>query len=105
MIRSLNNLLGRFHQSFFFYLQLNRRNFVSIATYMIPLGLVVLPALIRSLVLYMSFFTSTSTATEVNVTHGRTMKFHVDYAPIFREVLECVALAYAVTWVCRYVTP
>ena len=99
MIRSLNNLLERFHQSFFFYLQLNRRNFVSIATYMIPLGLVVLPALIRSLVLYMSFFTSTSTATEVNVTHGRTMKFHVDYSPIFREVLECVALAYAVTWV------
>ena len=61
VIRSLNNLLERFHQSFFFYLQISRRNFVSIATYMIPLGLVVLPALIRSLVLYMSFFTSTST--------------------------------------------
>ncbi|CAF0791830.1 unnamed protein product [Adineta steineri] len=99
-IRSLNNLLERFHQSFFFYLHINRRNFVSIATYMVPLGLIVLPALIRSLVLYMSFFaSSTSTSTNTNVTHGRTMKFHVNYSPIFFEILECLALSYVLMWI------
>ncbi len=93
-IRSLNNLLERFHQSFFFYLHINRRNFVSISTYMIPLGLIVLPALLRSLVLYMSFLTS-----NLNTTHGRTMKFHVDYSPIFREIIECIILSYVLIWI------
>ncbi len=93
-IRSLNNLLERFHQSFFFYLHINRRNFVSIATYMIPLGLIVLPALLRSLVLYMSFLTS-----NLNTTHGRTMKFHVDYSPIFFEIIGCLIQSYVLTWI------
>jgi glycosylphosphatidylinositol transamidase len=93
-IRSLNNLLERFHQSFFFYLHINRRNFVSISTYMIPLGLIVLPALIRSLVLYISFLTS-----NLNTTHGRTMKFHVDYSLIFREIIECLILSYGLIWI------
>lgn len=94
LIRSLNNLLERFHQSFFFYLHINRRHFVSIATYMVPLGLTVLPALIRALVLYMSFLTSNS-----NTTHGRTMKFHVEYSPIFFEIIGCLLQAYVLTWI------
>lgn len=32
--RSVNNLLEKFHQSFFFYLLMNTRNFVSIGTYL-----------------------------------------------------------------------
>ncbi|KAK6458727.1 Gaa1-like protein [Scheffersomyces xylosifermentans] len=32
--RSVNNLLEKFHQSFFFYLMLSSKNFVSIATYL-----------------------------------------------------------------------
>ncbi len=93
-IRSLNNLLERFHQSFFFYIHINRRNFVSIATYMIPLGLIVLPAILRSLVLYMSFLTS-----NLNTTHGRTMKFPVNYSPMFYEIIECLILSYALIWI------
>lgn len=96
-IRSLNNLLERFHQSFFFYLHINHRNFVSIATYMVPLGLIVLPALMRALVLYMSFFTSSSTKSVV--THGRAMKFNLDFSPIFIEIFQCVALSYVLTWI------
>jgi glycosylphosphatidylinositol transamidase len=92
-IRSINNLLERFHQSFFFYIHINRRNFVSIATYMIPLGLIVLPALLRSLVLYMSFLTSPS------VTQGRSMKFEVNYSPIFLEVFQCMFFSYILTWI------
>lgn len=99
VIRSMNNLLERFHQSFFFYFLINRRSFVSIATYMIPLGLLVLPALIRCLVLYMSFFTSIEKTENLYVTHGRTMNFRVEYSPIFREILECVILCYAMSWV------
>ncbi|ODV63744.1 GPI-anchor transamidase subunit GAA1 [Ascoidea rubescens DSM 1968] len=34
MFRSINNLLEKFHQSFFFYLMLSPRNFVSIGTYL-----------------------------------------------------------------------
>jgi len=93
-IRSLNNLLERFHQSFFFYLHINRRTFVSIATYMIPLGLMVLPALLRSLVLYMSFLTSS-----LNTTHGRIMKFEVNYSSMFYEIIECLILSYGLTWI------
>ena len=98
VIRSLNNLLERFHQSFFFYLHINRRHFVSIATYMIPLGLIVLPAIIRALVLYMSFFTLPSAAPNAYATLGRTMNFRVDYRPLFREVFECLALTFLVAW-------
>ncbi|CAF2043749.1 unnamed protein product [Rotaria magnacalcarata] len=96
-IRSLNNLLERFHQSFFFYLHINRRNFVSIATYMVPLGLIALPALIRSLVIYMSFFTSSST--DSVAMHGRTMKFDAEYSPIFIEIFQCLAFSYVLTWI------
>jgi hypothetical protein len=65
---------------------------------MIPLGIMVLPALIRSLVLYMSFFTSSTTSKNDHATLGRTMKFHVDYSSLFREGFECLALSYAMTW-------
>lgn len=43
-LRSLNNLLERFHQSFFFYLLPSSNQYMSIAMYMPPLGLVCLPS-------------------------------------------------------------
>jgi hypothetical protein len=60
---------------------------------MIPLGLMVLPALLRSLVLYMSFLTSPS------ITHGRAMKFDVNYSPMFVEVFQSIVLSYILTWI------
>lgn len=95
----MNNLLERFHQSFFFYFLINRRAFVSIATYMVPLGLMVLPAIIRCLVLYMSFFRAPSNSSQTYITHGRTMNFRVEYGRIFREMIECFIISYAMTWV------
>lgn len=44
-LRSLNNLLERFHQSFFFYLLPSSNQYISIAMYMPPLGLVCLPGI------------------------------------------------------------
>lgn len=44
-LRSLNNLLERFHQSFFFYILPSSNLYISIAMYMPPLGLICLPGL------------------------------------------------------------
>lgn len=46
IFRSINNLLERFHQSFFFYVLPETRKYVSIGLYMIPMGmLLVIPTL------------------------------------------------------------
>ncbi|OQV16506.1 Glycosylphosphatidylinositol anchor attachment 1 protein [Hypsibius exemplaris] len=50
--RSLNNLLERFHQSYFFYILPSATRFVSIGLYMPPLGLIVLPVVLRALALW-----------------------------------------------------
>lgn len=47
IFRSLNNLLERFHQSFFFYLLPACRRYVSIGLYMPPFALIVAPALFK----------------------------------------------------------
>ncbi len=41
-VRSVNNLVERFHQSFYYYLLVNPYQFISIGNYMISLGLIVL---------------------------------------------------------------
>jgi glycosylphosphatidylinositol transamidase len=53
--RSLNNLLERFHQSFFFYIMVSHDRFVSIGDYMISLGLMVGPLFIKAFLLWLSF--------------------------------------------------
>ncbi|GAV06044.1 hypothetical protein RvY_16083 [Ramazzottius varieornatus] len=50
--RSLNNLLERFHQSFFFYIMPATQRFVSIGLYMPPLGILVLPLVLTALHLW-----------------------------------------------------
>ena len=45
--RSLNNLLERFHQSFFFYLLPATDRYVSIGLYMPPFGVLASPVLIK----------------------------------------------------------
>nr|CAB3250415.1 glycosylphosphatidylinositol anchor attachment 1 protein [Phallusia mammillata] len=47
--RSLNNLLERFHQSFFFYILPSTDNYISIGMYMPPLGLMLAAAAIKAL--------------------------------------------------------
>jgi glycosylphosphatidylinositol transamidase len=47
VFRSLNNLLERFHQSFFFYLLPSTDRYVSIGLYMPPFGLMALPLVIK----------------------------------------------------------
>lgn len=43
VIRSVNNLLEKFHQSFFLYLLTSPNKFVSVGVYMIPFALLVAP--------------------------------------------------------------
>jgi GPI-anchor transamidase subunit GAA1 len=51
-LRSINNLLERFHQSFFFYFLANENSYISIGNYMPPLGLLLAPLVIQILCLW-----------------------------------------------------
>jgi len=52
VLRSLNNLEERFHQSFFFYLLPGLQRYISIGLYMPPLGLIVLAPLVQVLCMH-----------------------------------------------------
>jgi glycosylphosphatidylinositol transamidase len=54
VFRSLNNLLERFHQSFFFYLLPSTSRYVSIGMYMPPFGLMALAGLIKGIALWIT---------------------------------------------------
>ena len=64
IIRSINNLLERFHQSFFFYVLPGCERYVSIGLYMIPFGLLLLVPTIRAMALWLQ----TIQPTELNST-------------------------------------
>jgi len=53
VFRSLNNLLERFHQSFFFYILPSAERYVSIGVYMPPFGILALPIVIKALSLWL----------------------------------------------------
>jgi glycosylphosphatidylinositol transamidase len=52
VFRSLNNLSGRFHRSYYFYMIVALRRFTSIAYYMSAFGLMVAPVLIKAYILH-----------------------------------------------------
>ncbi|XP_076469797.1 GPI-anchor transamidase component GPAA1-like [Babylonia areolata] len=52
IFRSLNNLLERFHQSFFFYLLPSTDRYISIGIYMPPFGLIATAGVIKALALW-----------------------------------------------------
>eukprot|EP01113_Clastostelium_recurvatum_P043538 TRINITY_DN7225_c0_g1_i1.p1 TRINITY_DN7225_c0_g1~~TRINITY_DN7225_c0_g1_i1.p1 ORF type:complete len:674 (-),score=113.51 TRINITY_DN7225_c0_g1_i1:23-1981(-) len=54
-LRSLNNLLERLHQSFYFYVLCSPTHYLSIGEYMIPFGLLVAPLLVEFLCLVFVF--------------------------------------------------
>ncbi|XP_058778629.1 uncharacterized protein LOC131652702 [Vicia villosa] len=68
VVRSINNLLEKFHQSFFLYLLTSSSKFVSVGVYMIPFALLVAPLPIVAGSLYAEASKSTS-STEVVVSH------------------------------------
>jgi len=54
VFRSLNNLLERFHQSYFFYVLPSVERYASIGVYMPPFGILALPVVIKALSLWLS---------------------------------------------------
>ena len=54
VFRSCNNMIERFNRSYWFYLLPSTRRYLSIGFYMIPLGLLVLPSLLKALVIYLN---------------------------------------------------
>ncbi|CAJ1946665.1 unnamed protein product [Sphenostylis stenocarpa] len=72
VIRSINNLLEKFHQSFFLYLLTSPSKFVSVGVYMIPFALLVAPLPILAAYLHANASNSTPqipSASEVDVRH------------------------------------
>lgn len=73
-MRSVNNLLERFHQSFFFYLLPSSHYYISIGLYMPAFGLVALPLLIQILTIWFSiFYKKSSTLDDVRL---ETVSYH-----------------------------
>lgn len=64
--RSLNNLLERFHQSFFFYILPGTERYVSIGLYMIPFGIICLPCLVKAIALWVSLNQDEKSRTDTN---------------------------------------
>lgn len=64
--RSLNNLLERFHQSFFFYVIISADRFVSIGDYMPSVGLMAGSLLIKSFLLWLMTSKSDDQKTDTN---------------------------------------
>ncbi|RNA00772.1 glycosylphosphatidylinositol anchor attachment 1 isoform X1 [Brachionus plicatilis] len=60
-LRSVNNLLERFHQSFFFYLLPSSHYYISIGMYMPAFGLILLPVLIKILTIWFTIFSKKNT--------------------------------------------
>ncbi|KAL0276932.1 UNVERIFIED_CONTAM: hypothetical protein PYX00_004390 [Menopon gallinae] len=56
VLRSLNNLLERFHQSYFFYLLPSNERFVSIGLYMPATCLIGAPLLIRAFIIWLQIY-------------------------------------------------
>ncbi|XP_071948996.1 glycosylphosphatidylinositol anchor attachment 1 protein-like [Antedon mediterranea] len=54
IFRSLNNLLERFHQSFFFYFLAGTHRYISIGLYMPPFGLVIVPSILHGLAMWIA---------------------------------------------------
>lgn len=55
-LRSLNNILEKFHQSYFLYLLTHPHCFISVAFYQPIIGLLILPLLILVLFFFNNFF-------------------------------------------------
>lgn len=55
MLRSVNNLLERFHQSFFFYVLTSPHHFISIGLYMPAIGLMLLAPLIKARKFFLNY--------------------------------------------------
>lgn len=79
IFRSLNNLLERFHQSYFFYLLPGTSRFVSIGLYMPPFSLLAIGALIKALALRFEMTHSTEKQLENESEKKTTITDHVDY--------------------------
>lgn len=67
--RSLNNLLERFHQSFFFYVIVHNDRYISIGDYMPPLVLLVACSFIKA---YLTWVTLDATGCTANQDNGAT---------------------------------
>lgn len=91
--RSLNNLLEKFHQSFFFYLIVSNDRFVSIGDYMQCLGLMAGSLLVKSFLLWLKLNQKSEDPEDVKKSSHflkSLFKIHfIFYVFFFREKSRC----------------
>ncbi|XP_046851012.1 glycosylphosphatidylinositol anchor attachment 1 protein-like [Xenia sp. Carnegie-2017] len=120
MFRSLNSLLEKFHQSFFFYLLSSTSRYVSIGLYMPPLACVMVGPIVTALSLWMTSLKEKVSTNEDKITkkdeaketkHDEREKFPFTRPPqhflkAFRVILAGYfvgSMAYLSPWILQYV--
>ncbi|EZA48989.1 hypothetical protein DMN91_011736 [Ooceraea biroi] len=89
IVRSLNNLLERFHQSYFFYLLPSTDRYISIGLYMRPLVLIIASVFIKAFSIWQRLQTSTTSSneTKTNKHNSSNVVEELDIGSIASEVL------------------
>ncbi|XP_063237453.1 glycosylphosphatidylinositol anchor attachment 1 protein [Bacillus rossius redtenbacheri] len=94
LFRSLNNLLERFHQSYFFYLQPATDRYISIGMYMPPLGLLCAALLVKAFGLWLRMHEDPAARAE-STASGAQEGAGFSVAPVGVAVLSSHALGVA----------
>ncbi|XP_065174830.1 glycosylphosphatidylinositol anchor attachment 1 protein-like isoform X2 [Sycon ciliatum] len=92
-LRSINNLLERFHQSFFFYLIAGGDRYVSIGMYMPAAALMLLPLILRALMLWFSCVGLTAQPADTGEESEKPM---VSFLPLPTHLAEVATLVFVV---------
>ncbi|XP_054015278.1 glycosylphosphatidylinositol anchor attachment 1 protein [Hylaeus anthracinus] len=87
IIRSLNNLLERFHQSYFFYLLPSTDTYISIGLYIRSLVLIIAIVFIKAFSMWQRLQVSTSIENKKSTTSKQSKKDGFDIGTITSEIL------------------
>lgn len=94
--RSLNNLLERFHQSYFFYILVQNDRFVSIGDYMPCLIALASPMFIKAFLLWLTTTTTDDATSEEEDTtiHEEKLPIHLPYISVLLYMVAALLLGF-----------
>uniref|UniRef100_A0A034VMU9 Glycosylphosphatidylinositol anchor attachment 1 protein n=1 Tax=Bactrocera dorsalis TaxID=27457 RepID=A0A034VMU9_BACDO len=94
--RSLNNLLERFHQSYFFYILVQNDRFVSIGDYMPCLIALASPMFIKAFLLWLTTTSADDAAPEEEdtATHEERLPMHLPYISVLLYMVAALLLGF-----------
>ncbi|XP_018796614.1 PREDICTED: glycosylphosphatidylinositol anchor attachment 1 protein [Bactrocera latifrons] len=94
--RSLNNLLERFHQSYFFYILVQNDRFVSIGDYMPCLIALASPMFIKAFLLWLTTTSADDSTSEEEdtTTHEERLPIHLPYISVLLYMVTALLLGF-----------